>query len=193
MHFSPATLLTTLSVLATQASAVGCYGPANNRLRFGELRGTFSNTEDIPTVTAMVDTFCGRVEGSTFYANTVSWHACASTDRIRGNLSKLHCGASCRDGCAAIGRSGGRGGGGEAAGSFCAAGCKDCPPDRNHIEFEIRGEGGVDRVASREACKAALYTEIGACERGAEQVHDGFYYRIAPGVGSCGSGMGEQL
>jgi hypothetical protein len=192
MHVSTVNFISCTFALATLTSALECYGPRDNRLRFGELRGDFSNSADIGVVTAMVDTFCGRVEGTTFYAGTGSWHACASTDRIRGFNSKLHCGQSCRDGCAAIGRGGGRGSS-ETAAAACSAGYRPCAPDTNHVEFEIRGEEGVDRVASREACRAALYTEIGACERGSDQVHGGFWYRVPPGPGACGLGMGQVL
>lgn len=122
MQLSTLTLASALSALATLTSATGCYGAG---LRLGEVGGEFSSTADVPTVMAMIDTFCGKIHGTTYYPGTGSWKACANTQILRGRTTELYCGQTCRDGCAAIGRSGGRGGS-ESAGAFCAAGCPPC-------------------------------------------------------------------
>lgn len=122
MHFSTLSLTSVLVFLPVLASAT-CY---NTGLRFGELRGKFDKTADIDTARAMVDTFCGKLDGSVYYPGTGSWTACASTDVVRGVSDSAICGQLCRDGCAAL-RGGGRVGG-ESAGAFCAAGCEPCPP-----------------------------------------------------------------
>lgn len=48
-------------------------------------------------------------------------------------------------------------------------------------------------TADRDACKAAMNTEISVCGRGSDQVHDGFWYRIDPEIGACKGSDGEVL
>lgn len=123
MHFSALPSILIVSVLPTLTSAT-CY---KTGLQFGELRGRFDKKADLDTVNAMVDTFCGRVDGTVYYPDTNSWKACANTDVVRGVGENAICGQNCRDSCSFIG-AGGRGSG-EMAQGLCAANCPDCPQE----------------------------------------------------------------
>jgi hypothetical protein len=60
----------------------------------------------------------------------------------------------------------------------------------NHINWEIRLQdgGSVDSlVMSYEKCVNALNRELGGCSTGSEQNNGGFYYKIDPNNGPCGT------
>jgi hypothetical protein len=60
----------------------------------------------------------------------------------------------------------------------------------NHINWEIRLQDGGSAdslVMSYEKCVNALNRELGGCSTGSEQNNGGFYYKIDPNNGPCGT------
>jgi hypothetical protein len=55
----------------------------------------------------------------------------------------------------------------------------------NRIDWAIKNEGSADATIDFQKCNDALNTEVGGCDSGSEQSHDGFWYRIDPNEGKC--------
>jgi hypothetical protein len=55
----------------------------------------------------------------------------------------------------------------------------------NRIDWAIKNEGSADATIDFQKCSDALNTEVGGCDSGSEQSHDGFWYRIDPNEGKC--------
>jgi hypothetical protein len=63
----------------------------------------------------------------------------------------------------------------------------------NHINWEIRlqdGGSADNLIMSYEKCVNALNRELGGCANGSEQNNGGFWYKIDPNYGPCGTPQG---
>lgn len=162
-------------------NALGCYsdggvlGDVNNQdFRFGHLHNRPMHFNDYEArdlteeVKGDIRRVCELVDGSTVSPDT-RWSDCSDWAWEGDNIP-------CPEYCAP-----------ETDTGLWTTDCfEGCSPG-NHISWEIAHDGNGDdtRTMTYDVCVSAFETELGGCENGSEQNHDGFWFRIDPNVFSC--------
>lgn len=60
------------------------------------------------------------------------------------------------------------------------------PNSYNHVDWAIEVKNGnPEKVVDYETCMSMFGTELHGCQSGSEQIYDGFWIRIDPGIGAC--------
>ncbi|THY81643.1 hypothetical protein D6C92_10298 [Aureobasidium pullulans] len=178
-----ATLLLTSILQPTSANPLpqqslekrGCYGG----FPFNHLHGGYHHDLTSEVLSDITST-CLAAAGKTISSSSPFWRC---TNWQETNSWKETCFSDCEDGCAALPKDYGA--------ALCGLGCDpncDTGPTYgyNRIDWAIEmRDGGADKVIDFETCVNAFKTELGGCQSGSEQYHDGFWFRIDPAQGGC--------
>ncbi|KAK5166912.1 uncharacterized protein LTR77_007641 [Saxophila tyrrhenica] len=131
-----------------------------------------------------IDTHCQLVSGSIVKPGS-GWEDCSEWAYQKATLGcELDCNHSCIDE--------------EGVDQYtCEQDCyAECPledqfPYRNHIDWEIKhdGDGDDTHTISYDSCMAGFKNIVDTmgCTLGGEQNYDGFWFRIDPNPGACGT------
>lgn len=183
MSFTKTTLYPLLGLAASlrTADALGCYsdggviGGLNGQdFRFGHLHNQPMHFDDFELrdltdeVKGDINRVCEMVDGSSVGPGQ-RWSDCSDWAWEGDNIP-------CPEFCGPESES-------ENWTTDCFEGCAN----GNRIEWEIAHDGNGDdtRTMTYDICRNAFETELGGCENGSEQNHDGFWFRIDPNAMSC--------
>jgi hypothetical protein len=157
-----------LAIVATfpLINALGCY---SGGLPFEDLHGGIgSNNLDMDDeVLADINTVCNTVNGAVFkkgdppFTHCSEWTVTVEPDDSCYDLCAPD--ETCDPNC-----------GGPVVGSI------------NHIDWQIsHNSDNAELKMTWDVCNSAFSTELGGCDTGSEQVHDGFFWKIDPNAGAC--------
>jgi hypothetical protein len=157
-----------LAILAAlpRINALGCY---SGGLPFEDLHGGIgiNNLDMDGEVLADINTVCNTVNGAVFkkgdppFTHCSEWTVTVEPDDSCYELCVPD--ETCDPNC-----------GGPVVGSI------------NHIDWQIsHNNDNAESTMTWDICNSAFSTELGGCDTGSEQVHDGFFWKVDPNAGAC--------